>query len=172
MQQGQSFVIASDSRSEVVAAATEVVAKVKSNTHLFLLLSTPFPEHAICQNLCPCQIFTLDPAAHVGAAVTLAYVHLSMAFAADYPMVASHSYSDKGIVITTQNTTARRHHDFPGLPMTIWEFWLSQLWQPFPAEMSAPGIHDVLPSEDVDARMFFLTAPARKLAPGSRRYFG
>ena len=148
-----------------------MAAKLKITTHLFLLLSTPFPEHGICQNLCPCQIFILDPAARVGAAATLAHVHLFMALAADDLMAASHSYSEKGIAITTQNTTARMHHDFHGLHIAIWEFWLSQLWQPFPAETSAPWIPDVLPSEDMDARMLCLVAPARKSAPGSLQYF-
>lgn len=75
--------------SEALAAATEVAAKLKSVTHLFL--RTPFPEHGICQSLCFCQIFTLDPAAHVGTAATLAHVHLSMAVTADDPMAASHT---------------------------------------------------------------------------------
>lgn len=149
-----------------------MAAKLKNITHLFLLLSIPFPEHGICQNLCPCQIFTLDPAAHVGAAAALAHVDLSMALTADDPVAASHSYSEKGIAITTQNTTARIHHGFPGPHMAIWEFWLSQLWQPFAAETSAHGIPDVLPSEDVDAKMLCLIGPARKSAPGSLQYFG
>lgn len=149
-----------------------MAAKLKIITHPFLLLSTPFPEHGICQNLCPCQIFTLDPAAPVGAAATLAHVHLSIALTADDPMAESHSYSEKGIAITTQNTTARMHRDFPGLHMAIWEFWLSHLWQPFPAETSAPGIPDVLPSEDGDARMLCRSGPARKSAPGSLQFFG
>lgn len=160
MHQGASFVIASDSHREAVAAATEVAAKLKSITHLFLLLSIPFPEYGIRPfTLIFTLIFTLDPAACVGAAATLARVHLSMALTADCPMAASHSSSEKGIVITTQNTTSRMHHDFPGLHIAIWEFWLSQLWQPFPADMPVPGIPDVLPSEDVDARMLCLTAP-------------
>lgn len=140
--------IASDSHSEALAAATVAAAKLMIITHLFLLLTTPFLEHSMCQNLCPYQIFTLDPVAHVGAAATLAHVQVSMALATNDPMAASHSYSEKGIAISTQNTTARMHHDFFGLQMAIWEFWLSQLWQPFPAETSAPGIPGVLPSED------------------------
>lgn len=86
-------------------------------------------------------------------------------------MAANHSYSEKGIAIS-QNTTDKMRHDFPGLHMAIWEFWLSQLWQPFPAETFAPEIPGMLPSEDVVASMLCLTAPARKSAPGSLQYFG
>lgn len=70
----------------------------------------------------------------------------------------------EGIAITTQNTTARVPHDFPGLHIAIWDFWLPQLWQPFPAVTIAPGITNVLPSEDVVARVLCLTVPARKSA--------
>jgi len=91
-----------------------------------------------------------------------------MALAANDPM--PYSYMEQGIVITTQNTTASMHHDFPGLHMAIWEFWLSRLWQPFPAETSAPGIPDVFPYKDMDASMLCLTVPARKAALGSLQY--
>ena len=50
MQQWASFIIASASHSEGIAAATEVAAKPKSIT---LLLITPFPEHSRCQNFVP-----------------------------------------------------------------------------------------------------------------------
>lgn len=77
--------------SEALAAATEVAATLKSVNHLFLLLSTLFPEHGMCQSFCFCQIFTLDPTAHVGAAAILDHVHLSMAITADDPMATSHT---------------------------------------------------------------------------------
>lgn len=125
----------------------------------------------ICLKLHPCQLFTLDPAAHVSVAAILAHVHLSISFTINEPTDASHCYSEKTTAITTQNNTTRMHCDFSSFHTTIWVFWLSQSWQTFPVKMSAIGFPDVLPSEDVEARMICHSVLARKSAPGSLQYF-